>query len=201
MTLEEEIERLRLRITQLAAEAEADPVLKRYPPLFGRLRLSLYRRTRLAVGDVLRRLGLRAKPEPRPWHAGLRHAAGTEHAAPLVLWALGAEREALRQACLAFKQIEDTLLPAHIPVLVTDTADFAFFSRLGWLIEYVPALSAPAADYAARKTRYLAWRYRDAPVFPVSAGLSVDFSAERIRDLIALRHDPAPAEDTIGTTP
>jgi hypothetical protein len=63
-------------------------------------------------------------------------------------------------------------LPGFVPVLVTNVADFAFFSRLGWLVEYVPALSAPAGGYAERKQRHLAWRYRDAPALPVSAGLT-----------------------------
>jgi hypothetical protein len=44
----------------------------------------------------------------------------------------------------------------YAPVLITDVAEFAFFSRLGWLVEYVPKLSAPAEAYAARKLRYLA---------------------------------------------
>lgn len=185
MTLDDDTRRLRQEIERLAADAETDPVLVRYPPRFGRMRLGLYRRIRLAVGDVLRASGLRARPVPKPWRVGLRHAEGTEDAGALVLWALGAERGALRQACLAFKRIEPALLPDLVPVLVTDIADFAFFSRLGWLVEYVPSLSAPAEGYAARKTRYLARRYRNAPVLPWSAGLAPDFGAERIFRLIA----------------
>jgi hypothetical protein len=69
-----------------------------------------------------------------------------------------------------------------VPVLVTDVADFAFFSRLGWLVEYVPALSTPADDYGERKRRYLAWRYRDAPALPVSAGLA-EFA--QVQELLA----------------
>jgi hypothetical protein len=57
---------------------------------------------------------------------------------------------------------------------VTNVADFSFFSRLGWLVEYLPALSSPADGYAERKKRYLAWRYRDAPILPVSAGLGLE---------------------------
>lgn len=184
MSLEAETERLRRRLERLAREAESDPVLARYPPLFGRLRLSVYRRARLAAGDVLRGLGLKAPPPRRSWQPGLRHLAQDESSRPLVVWALDIEREALRHACLGFKRIEAQLRPGLVPVLVTDVADFAFFSRLGWLVEYVPALSDPAAAYAARKTRYLAWRYRDAPALPASAGLLQDLCAERILGLI-----------------
>jgi hypothetical protein len=67
-------------------------------------------------------------------------------------------------------------MPGFAPVLVTDVADFAFFSRLGWLVEYVPPLSAPAGEYAGRKQRHLAWLYRDALALPASVGLM-----ERVR--------------------
>jgi hypothetical protein len=77
-------------------------------------------------------------------------------------------------------------IPRFVPILVTDVPDFAFFSRLGWLVEYVPTLAPPAGDYAERKRRYLAWRYRDAPALPASAGLT----AESIE--LARTGDPAP---------
>jgi hypothetical protein len=63
-------------------------------------------------------------------------------------------------------------------VLVTDVADFAFFSRLNWLVEYVPSLSAPADGYFEHKLRYLAWRYRDVPALPVTADITEDMSLE-----------------------
>ena len=166
MTLSEEIGELRRELAQLAREAETD-LARRYalrnpPPR----RLSLYRRTRMLVGTLLRKLGFLVEP----WLPGLRHFKGSEGARPFVIWALKTDRDTLRDACRGFEKLQ-AALPGRVPVLVTDVADFAFFSRLGWLVEYVPELSAPAGRYAERKKRYLAWRYRDAPALPVSAGL------------------------------
>jgi hypothetical protein len=103
-----------------------------------------------------------------------------DEAKPLVIWALGMDRETLRTACRGFEMLQVSL-PHFVPVLVTDVADFAFFSRLGWLVEYVPSLSAPAGRYAERKQRYLAWRYRDAAVLPATAGL---IDVVRIEELL-----------------
>jgi hypothetical protein len=161
-----------------AAEIElAERYALRFPP---RGQLSLYRRLRIAVGQTLRNLGLRRTPPPEPWLAGLRHVAESDGARPLVIWAMGVDRDTLRTACRNLR----TLVSASrdfAPVLVTDVADFAFFSRTGWLVEYVPVLSAPAESYAERKRRYLAWRYRDAPALPVSALLK---EGVRIEDLL-----------------
>jgi hypothetical protein len=77
-------------------------------------------------------------------------------------------RDELRSACGRIRQLQ-TGSPGWAPVLVTDVADFAFFSRLNWLVEYVPSLSAPADGYCGRKLRYLAWRYRDVPAISVTA--------------------------------
>lgn len=194
MSIEEETMHLRRRLQQLAEEAGADPLAKRYLRRFGRLRLSPYRRVRVRVGDVLRGLGLRARPRIPAWLPGLKHLAGTEHAGPLLVWALDVDRDDLRRACLALQRIENDLLPRFVPVLVTDVADFAFFSRLGWLVEYVPKLSPPAAGFADRKVRYLASRYRGAAALPWSIGLVPDVTAERVLALIgATSDDPARA--------
>ena len=77
------------------------------------------------------------------------------------------DRDGLRDACVKIKKLQTTS-PGWAPVLVTDIADFAFFSRLSWLVEYVPSLSAPAGWYSERKLRYIAWRYRDVPVLPAT---------------------------------
>ena len=170
MSLHAETEILRRRLQQMAIEAETD-LRSRYalriPP---RSRVGLYRRLRMTVGAILRQLGLR-RSRPEPWLAGLNHMESSEEARPFVIWALDTDRDTLRAACRGFETLQ-AALPGWVPVLITDIADFAFFSRLGWLVEYVPELSAPAGGYAGRKQRYLARRYRDAPALPVSAGLT-----------------------------
>lgn len=165
MTLSAEVEALRRELSHLAREADTE-LTKRYalrnpPPR----QLTLYRRTRMLVGRLLRRMGFLIEP----WVPGLKHF-DTGAGKPYLIWALGTDRDTLRAACRGFVALQPAL-PGWVPVLVTDVADFAFFSRLGWLVEYVPQLSAPAGGYASRKKRYLAWRYRDVPAVPVSAGL------------------------------
>lgn len=173
MTLRGEIGALRRHLAELAGQADTG-LARRYAlrPLPGE-RPSLYRRLRRALGRLLRRVGLRPTQPLEPWLPGLKHVEGSEMARPFLIWALGTDRETLRAACPGFQTL-GSALPGWAPVLVTDVADFAFFSRLGWLVEYVPALSDPAGGYADRKRRYLAWRYRDAPALPVSAGLTDD---------------------------
>ena len=176
MTLRAEIEELRRELAQLGREVEPD-LMRRYalknpPPR----RLTLYRRMRMLVGKVLRRFGFLIEP----WVPSLKHFDCSEESRPYVIWAVGTDRDTLRVACRGFEKLQ-AALPDRVPVLVTDVADFAFFSRLGWLVEYVPRLSAPAENYAERKVRYLAWRYRDAPALPVSAGLA---DGTRIRELM-----------------
>jgi hypothetical protein len=184
MNVEEETQSLRRHLAQLVREAKKDRLPQRYPLVFKpKEKLSPYRRLRIFVGRILRRLKLKRAFYPEPWLPGLKHVEHGEDAQPLVIWALDVDRDTLRKACRGF---EKTLaeVPGFVPVLVTDVADFAFFSRLGWLVEYVPTLSAPAVDYAARKQRYLAWRYRDALALPVSAGLTEDL---RIAQVLAPR--------------
>jgi len=84
---------------------------------------------------------------------------------------------ALRSACDKIRKLQ-TGSPGWAPVLVTDVADFAFFSRLNWLVEYVPSLSAPADGYFARKLSYLAWRYRDVPALPITADIGENMLLE-----------------------
>lgn len=105
------------------------------------------------------------------WSAKLKHGSAMDDAKALVVWAEGVSRVELRQAC---QQIAERLAtcPEFAPVLVADMADFAFFSRLGWLVEYLPELSGEGPAYRERKRRYLAWRYREAVIVPASAGLA-----------------------------
>lgn len=60
---------------------------------------------------------------------------------------------------------------SYVPVLITNQADFAFYSRQGWLVEYLPNLSGLGEAYDNRKAQYLAWRYQDARILPISAGM------------------------------
>lgn len=174
------ITNLRQDLQRLAREADGDLVRRyalRLPP---QDRLSPYRRFRVAVGLVLRRIGLLGSRNIEPWLPALKHFRGGEDMRPLVIWALNADRDSLRAACKGFAALQAEL-PGFVPVLITDVADFAFFSRLGWLVEYVPAFSAPAGGYAERKLRYLASRYKDAPALPISVGLADNV---RIEDLL-----------------
>jgi hypothetical protein len=104
------------------------------------------------------------------WQAGLKHVDHVAEARPLLIWGEGRKHKFVRQACEGMKRLLQSH-PEFVPVLVTDVADFAFFSRLGWLVEYLPSLSRNGDSYRDRKRRYLAWRYRQAVVVPLSAGL------------------------------
>lgn len=104
------------------------------------------------------------------WDVGLKHGRNSAGARPLLIWSEGHDRQVVRNACDGMTR----LLDGHSefqPILVTDVADFAYYSRLGWLVEYLPDLSGKGPSYRDRKRRYLAWRYRDALAVPLSAGL------------------------------
>ncbi len=103
------------------------------------------------------------------WQPTLKHAQPDDESEILLIWALGIEQDDLREACEGFVKRLDGI-SGMVPVLVTDSADFAYFSRLLWLVEYVPTLSGEGESCHERKERYLAWRYRDALVVPASAG-------------------------------
>jgi hypothetical protein len=107
-----------------------------------------------------------------PWLPTLKHRPVPADVKTVMIWALGADRHQSRAACDGWsKKLQDGDLA---PVLVTDIADFAFYSRLGWLVEYVPSLSGEGPSLQQRKQAYLAWRYRGAIVLPLSAGLASD---------------------------
>ena len=171
MSLRVETETLRRSLQQLAGEFETS-LQERYAlRILSSQGLSLYRRLRANVGRLLRWLRVMRPVRLEPWLAGINHVEGSEGARPFVIWAMDTDRETLRDACRGFEKLFVSL-PGWVPVLITDVADFAFFSRLGWLVEYVPNMSEPASGYAERKRRYLAWRYHDAPALPLSAGLT-----------------------------
>src|SRR5690606_13069811 len=100
----------------------------------------LYWRLRRIAGALYRRLqGMGIIPS-YPWPPALQHAPGSSRSKPFLIWAVGTDRETLREACAGFRKLQETL-EGFAPVLVTDVADFAFYSRLGWLVEYLPKLS------------------------------------------------------------
>lgn len=170
MTHTAEIRELRRYLNGLAKVADAHLIRThelRVPPIG---RLGLYRRTRMLVGKVLRWLGLRKSRPLEPWLPVLKHMSISGSARPVVLWAIGVDRDLLRRACTGFKEIEGKLA-GNVFILITDVSDFAWFSRLGWLVEYVPQMAPPADQYASRKKRYLAWRYKGMPAVPASLGL------------------------------
>lgn len=183
MTLAQETEALRAQLRQWASDPEWG-LLVRYELLPQQPSPDLSRRISQRVGRLLRVLGLsRSRYLEQPWHAGLKHAPRSPQATPLLVWSEGHDRTFVREACAGLKR----LLGDHsefLPVLVTDAADFAFYSRLGWLVEYLPELAGAGPSYRERKRRYLAWRYREALAVPVSAGLASESEWENVLRMV-----------------
>lgn len=113
------------------------------------------------------------------WLPTLKHSSSTPDARALLIWALGMEHDSLRKACVGFQQFL-TSRQDLAPVLVTDVADFSWFSRLGWMVEYLPEFEVEGHSYQERKRDYLVWRYRDAVVVPAVAGLLDEESWNRL---------------------
>ena len=179
MSQRAEVDSLRRHLNQLAGEFDTG-LSRRYALQFWTPEIpSLYRRIRKKAGRLLRWLGLLRRPPapppppPKPWLTELNHVDYCNAAKPLLIWAVDIDRDELRNACVRIRKLQ-TGLPSWAPVLVTNIADFAFFSRLNWLVEYVPSMSAPADGYSEHKLRYLAWRYRDLPALPVTADIKED---------------------------
>lgn len=123
------------------------------------------------LGRLMRVWGLsRSYYQNRQWLPGLKHGR-TEGSITLLIWADVADKESSRAACATF-QLFLAAHPQYVPVLVTSLADFAFYSRLGWLVEYLPKIRGEGPDYMERKQCYLAWRYRQAVAVPLSVGLA-----------------------------
>ena len=170
MKLVQKTQALRARLKEWANDPEW-VLLVRYELLPQKPSPVLLRSILQRVGRLLRVLGWsRTRYREQSWHAGLKHAQCSPSASTLVIWAEGYDRLLIRDACEGMKRL---LLdrPDFLPVLVTDVADFAYYSRLGWLVEYLPELSGSGPSYRERKRRYLAWRYRDALAVPVTLGL------------------------------
>ena len=175
LSLSEEIEALQRHLNDFAHTAD-DRLTTRYALRQSPLPPGLYWQLRWFAGRIVRWLEAMRILRPDPWPASLRQAATSAGAKPLLIWAVGTDRDTLREACERFSNSQNSL-PGFAPVLVTDVADFAFFSRLGWLVEYLPELSGEGEPYRERKARFLAWLYRGAPVLPVRVGLERGFRA------------------------
>lgn len=182
MSIEEEVETLRRHLDELAGGVD-DELMERYELKRPPMPPGLYWRLRWLAGWALR--GLKSMPvwRPDPWPVGLKTAAPGWKAKPLLIWAIGVDRDTLRQACDGFLRLR-AAWPNFVPVLVTDVVDFAFFSRLGWLVEYLPRLIGEGESYHERKMRFLARLYRDVPAVPVSVGLGTAGGADDIRQWI-----------------
>ncbi len=169
MSLVPETEALRETLAAWAGDPEW-ALLCRYDLLRQKPLRSLGDRWFRRVKNMLAGLGLVSPYVSKyPWLPTLKHAQPNGDSTILLIWALGVGRDDLRASCEGFIKRLDGV-SGMVPVLVTDNADFAYFSRLQWLVEYVPPLSGEGVSYHARKERYLAWRYRDALVVPASAG-------------------------------
>ena len=185
MSLERDIQRLRQYLDDLSGCA--DDELRKYELLWPPMPPGLYWQIRWSVGWTLRCLEWMRLKEPDPWLVRLKQVAGSARAKPLLIWAVGTDRATLREACGGFSTLHDSL-PGFAPVLVTDVADFAFFSRLGWLVEYLPRLAGEGGPYEEGKARFLARLYRNAPALPIHAGLEVESRTEKMREWVARSH-------------
>jgi hypothetical protein len=171
LNIVEETFALRRELVALAAKPEWD-LLTRYD-LLSKKRLPCFRdRAFRLMRKCLAATGLFPPHVTKyPWLPTLKHLPLATNAKALLIWALKVERTELRQICEGFlRRLEDN--PLFAPVLVTDVADFAYFSRLGWLVEYLPELSGEGPSYVERKRCYLAWRYRGALIVAASAGMA-----------------------------
>lgn len=168
-TLKEEIETLQQHLRELASHTD-DELTARYQIKRSPRPVGLYWQLRRMVGWMVRWFEARWPWRKDPWPVSLRQQSTNANAKPLLIWAVGTSRGTLREACTGLSRRWDSL-PGFAPVLITDVADFAFFSRLGWLVEYLPRLAGQGEPYEERKLKYLARLYRGAPVLPVSAGL------------------------------
>lgn len=174
--LQDDIRQLRRHLDGLAACKDD---LTRYELRLPPMPPGWYWQARWLVGMLLRLLESVRLKKPDPWPARLRQGSGNVKAQPLLIWAIGADHDALRDACRGFQKLHHSL-PEFAPVLITDVADFAFFSRLGWLVEYLPRIPGEGGPYEKRKATLLARLYQGAPVIPVAAGLMAETAREDI---------------------
>jgi hypothetical protein len=182
MNVSVEIQRLQQHLDKLA-QAPDDTLLERYTMHQPRRPPGFYWQLRWLAGQTLRWLESHRLLRSEPWPVSLRHASTNRTAKPLLIWGVGVDRITLREKCNGFSNLLGTL-PDFAPVLVTNEADFAFFSRLGWLVEYLPSIAGQDELFPHRKARFLARLYRGAPAIPASIGTVTGPQADEVRRLI-----------------
>ena len=168
MILAADISALRAELAELAADD--DPDLDRYVLKWPRMPSGFYRQLRWFASLLMRGLEASGAIAPPRWPVSLKQAHSKPGARAYLIWAVEVDRDELRDACQRFVEWQRSM-PQFAPVLVTDVADFAFFSRLGWLVEYLPTIAGEGDAFESRKARFLARNYQDAPVIPWNAGL------------------------------
>jgi hypothetical protein len=178
----EEIEALQRQLEDLAASPD-DATLGPYRMQRPQRPPGLYWQLRWLAGRTLRLLESIGLRRTDSWPVRLKHAAGSGDATPLLIWAIGIDTQLLRESCDHISEILSTM-PEYAPVLITDVADFAFFSRLGWLVEYVPSLAGEGESFAIRKSRFLARLYQGAPVLPASTIAAAGVQPAQLRQWI-----------------
>ena len=174
MDLQNRAKVLEQRFRELAAIPD-DELSERYESGLVKYRpmpRSIYWGLRWMVGRTLYWFREQVYKERNPWPASLKDQPASANAKPVLIWAMGTSRASIREACdnLSIHLIS---LPRFAPVLITDVADFRYFSRLGWLVEYLPCIEGHGEPYDERKLKYLARQFQGAPILPVEAGLSV----------------------------
>ena len=171
MTLQEETQALRERLRQWAT-APQWKLLVRYELLPRHTSPVWHKRLSQQTGRLLRVMGLsRGRYRNQAWQSGLKHVETMLESKTLLVWSDVSATEMQREACGGLQRLLAEFSDLS-PVLVTELADFSFYSRLGWLVEYLPDIPGDGPSYSERKKRYLAWRYRDAVAVPLSAGVA-----------------------------
>lgn len=143
----------------------------------------LYWQSRWLAGRMLRWLQSTGLLGSRTWPVSLVHARTGRRANPVLVWGVDVARDDLRRACDACAHLLRSM-PGVAPVLVTDQADFSYYSRLRWLVEYLPRIDGHDDDYAVRKAQFLARLYRGAPALPAGYFLEPDCPEREVRSWI-----------------
>lgn len=183
MSLRQDIDALHKRLGELASDTD-DELAGRYTLRRPPAPPGVYWKLRWLAGWILRWLEEKANWQRDHWPVSLK-GQHNKKAKPLLVWSLGSDRDTLRRACDDLSGLQESL-PDLAPVLVTDVADFAYFSRLGWLVEYVPDLSGHGKPYDECKLRFIARLYRGAKLVPVNDKLYSQRWIDDVRQSLAI---------------